>query len=128
MSLERAQHLVTIWREKMGLPVAHHADPPAVRDPTLHARLLREECAEACEALIAGDIVEVADGLADLIVVALGCAAECGIDLGPVFDEVMKSNATKEPGNYDSGGKLGKGERFVRPDIAGVLRAQGWKG
>ena len=109
---------------RMALPVNGSV---AVRNRGLHIDLLREELDETTAALSAGDVVGVADGLADLIVVALGVAADCGIDLSPVFDEVMKSNATKTPGNLRPDGKLGKGDAFVRPDLETVLAKQGWK-
>lgn len=127
LPLDEAGYHVSTWRKRMGLPVARSTGDVAVRNPDLHARLLREEVRETCEALIAGNVVEVADGLADVIVVALGCALDCGIDLSHVFDEVMRSNNTKTPGNLDNGGKLKKGPNYEPPRIAEVLKAQGWK-
>jgi len=128
MSLDGAGWMVAKWRLRMGLPCAVALKDLVVRNPDLHARLLREEVRETCEALIAGNLVEVADGLADVIVVALGCALDCGIDLSAVFEEVMRSNNTKTPGNLDNGGKLQKGPSYQPPDIAKVLMDQGWKG
>lgn len=40
-------------------------------------------------------LVEIADGIADSLVVLLGTAVACGIDIKPVFDEVMRSNDSK---------------------------------
>lgn len=108
----------------MGLPVHHTI---AVRNPTLHASLLREECQETCSALIAGNVVEVVDGLADIIVVSLGVAGDCGVDLCPIFDEVMRSNNTKTPGNKSPTGKLMKGPTFQAPRITPLLIQQGWE-
>ena len=41
------------------------------------------------------NMVEVADGIADLIYVALGAAIEFGIDIEPIFNEVHRSNMSK---------------------------------
>ncbi len=126
-SLDEAAFLVARWRGRMGLPVALLKSDMGVRNPDLHARLLLEEAREAAEAGEAGDLVGLAHELADVIVVAIGCALDCGIDLSPVFDEVMRSNNTKTPGNLDNGGKLKKGPNYEPPRIAEVLKAQGWK-
>lgn len=41
------------------------------------------------------DLTETADGIADSLVVLLGTAVACGIDIEPVFEEVMRSNDSK---------------------------------
>jgi len=41
------------------------------------------------------DLVKIADGIADSLVVQLGTAVACGIDIEPVFTEVMRSNWSK---------------------------------
>lgn len=117
------QHRVYLWRHNVGLGVAVK---PAVRDIALNIRMVREEAEELCAALLAGDMVAVADAYADLKVVLEGVACSCGFDGEPVFAEVMASNETKEPGNKDDGGKLLKGAKFRRPDLAPILVAQGW--
>jgi hypothetical protein len=113
------------WRRTVGLNAALLA--PAVRDVELNIRMVHEESQELCAALLRGDLVEVADAYADLKVVLEGVASSCGFDGEPIFDEVMASNETKEPGNKDDGGKLLKGPGFRRPDLAPLLVAQGWK-
>lgn len=94
------------------------------------------------------DLVELADGLADLQVVTLGTAVACGIDLEPVFDEVMRSNNSKwwtsseldseafnadyqfervDLGRFcvtDAGGKVIKSPSYSAANIAPILEAQ----
>lgn len=71
------------------------------------------------------DIVEVADALADILVVTLGCAVACGIDIAPVFDEVMRSNMTKFiDGHKREDGKWIKGPSYSPANIKPILDAQ----
>lgn len=101
--------------------------PPADR-VELREKLLREEFGETLEALQAGDLVELADGLADLIVVAIGTALEHGIDLRPVWDEVHRSNMAKKGGPIREDGKQLKPKGWVPPQIEKVLQQQRGKG
>ena len=41
------------------------------------------------------NLVSIADGIADSLVVQLGTAVACGIDIEPIFEEVMRSNDSK---------------------------------
>ena len=76
------------------------------------------------------DMVELADGLADLDYVVEGTRLEFGIDGGPIAAEVHRSNMSKlvdgKPVRREDG-KILKGPNFSPPDIAGELRRQGWK-
>jgi predicted HAD superfamily Cof-like phosphohydrolase len=78
------------------------------------------------------DIIETADALADLIYVIYGMGLTVGIDLDDVLLEVQGSNMSKlgEDGKpiYREDGKVLKGPGFYQPDIAKVLRRQGWEG
>lgn len=71
-------------------------------------------------------LVEVADGVADTIYVALGAANACGVDMEPVCEAIWKNNIDKfGPGSsIDASGKLIKPEGFVGPDVAGLLAIQ----
>ncbi len=78
------------------------------------------------------DLVELADGLADLAFVCDGTACAAGIDLEPVHAEVARSNMSKfvkdEEGNLvvirDSNGKIQKPPTYSPPDIASIIEAQ----
>jgi len=110
-------------------------DVPVVATPTvpdwgrtcLRADLIREEMQETIDALAQKDIVALADGLADLIYVAVGTALEYGIPLDRVWDEVQRSNMSKVDSatgkvRKRADGKVLKPEGWTPPDIAGVLR------
>lgn len=87
-------------------------------------RLLIEEYGETMDAMMAGDLPEIADGLADLIYVAIGTAVSYGIDLRRVWEAVQRSNMAKLGGGTDPGGKHRKPPGWTPPDIAGVLASQ----
>ena len=95
----------------------------------LRQSLMREELDEVCAALDRGDLVEVADGLADLLYVVYGTALTFGIDLDAVVREVHRSNMTKLGPDgrplYREDGKVMKGTGFELPRIAEVLNLAG---
>lgn len=88
----------------------------------LRKKLILEELNEFIEAANNKDIIEVADGLADLLYVIYGAACAFGIDLQPVFWEVHRSNMSKLGGYKREDGKLIKPDTYSRPDIKSVLR------
>jgi predicted HAD superfamily Cof-like phosphohydrolase len=93
----------------------------------LRSALLAEECQETVDAIARGDMEKIADGLADVIYVAVGAALEFGIPLDRVWAEVHRSNMAKvDPvtGKVTkrADGKVLKPEGWTPPDVAGVLR------
>jgi predicted HAD superfamily Cof-like phosphohydrolase len=103
------------------------ADIPA-RIAALRVRLLVEEVEEFAAASEAGDLVGIADALADIVYVAYGSAVTYGIDLDAVLAEVHRSNMSKLDADgralLREDGKVLKSERYTPPNIADVLRAQ----
>lgn len=95
------------------------APPPNVQE--LRKKLMREELNETEVAMEAGNLEGVADGLADLIYVAIGTALAYGIDLRPVWNEVQRANMAKEGGGRREDGKILKPEGWVAPDIKTAL-------
>ena len=94
----------------------------------LRVDLLLEETREFATASRAGDLVAIADALADVVYVAYGSAVTYGIDLDAVLAEVHRSNMSKldEDGRplLREDGKVLKSARYSPPDIAGVLARQ----
>ncbi|MDQ1049067.1 MazG nucleotide pyrophosphohydrolase domain-containing protein [Streptomyces sp. V4I2] len=106
---------------------------PAEVSPELAAHrgeLLAEEAAEVAEVSVTGPLDRLAHELADVVYVAYGTALVHGIDLDAVIAEIHRSNMTKRgpDGRIDrrADGKVLKGDHYEAPDVAGVLRRQGW--
>jgi len=84
---------------------------------------LKEELDEIHNAMIVDDLVGIADGLADLVYVALGTAAHYGIPFDEVWQLVHAANMTKQraPAEQTKRGHphdLVKPDGFVPPDLA----------
>jgi predicted HAD superfamily Cof-like phosphohydrolase len=95
-------------------------EPQMIRGE-LRKRLVAEEAQEFADAVDAGDLLEAADAIADLIYVAIGSAVEWGVALDLVWDAVNKSNMAKFPGGKvykDEHGKITKPPGWKPPDIA----------
>ncbi|MGW5505667.1 pyrophosphohydrolase domain-containing protein [Streptomyces rochei] len=117
----------------------HHAfgldarSVPTEASPELAAHrgeLLAEEAAEVAEVSVTGPLDRLAHELADVVYVAYGTALVHGIDLDEVIAEIHRSNMTKlgPDGRVSrrADGKVLKGDHYEAPDVAGVLRGQGW--
>jgi len=90
----------------------------------LYMSLIEEELEETRVAYAAGDIVEVADGVADMVWVILGLAESMGIDFDSVWNEVKASNMSKVVDGKlmkRPDGKVMKPDGYFRPNIKGVL-------
>lgn len=87
-----------------------------------------EELDETLQAMCRDDLPAIADGLADLIYVALGTAIAYGIDLRPVWSAVHAANMAKIGGPTREDGKVLKPEGWQPPDIKGILERQGTEG
>lgn len=101
---------------------------PSPKVCDLRVSLIDEELAELDEAFAEENLVEVADALGDIIYVVFGAAIACGIDLGPVFEEIHRSNMTKVGGHRREDGKWIKPDSYSPAELAPILRAQGWAG
>ncbi|NKB72520.1 MAG: hypothetical protein GKR89_36045 [Candidatus Latescibacteria bacterium] len=89
--------------------------------------IFAEELAEYQAAVAAGDIVEVADALTDMLYVLLGTFITHGLQDKAVklFAEVHRSNMSKLDKNgrplYREDGKILKSELFSAPDLAAII-------
>lgn len=94
----------------------------------LYMDLITEEYNETLEAYRNGDIVELADGLADMVWVIMGMASSLDIDFEDVWEEVKRSNMSKFVDGVairnPKTGKIMKPDTFSEPDLARVLGIQ----
>lgn len=94
--------------------------PQATQD--LRFALIVEEFHEYREATEAGDLVSIADALADLAYVVIGSAVAHGlVRFGDIFAEVHRSNMSKLGADgkpvLRADGKVLKGPNFSPPDL-----------
>lgn len=122
------QRMVESFHWKFGQPI--HGRPTIAPDDraNLRMRLIEEEYTELHQAVAEKDLIEIADALADLAYVVYGTAAEYGIDLDKVIEEVHRSNMLKlQPDGsvqYDQYGKVIKPDTWEPPRIELVLDTQ----
>lgn len=97
----------------------------SVIEHCIHA--MDEELSETITAIDVGDLIGVADGLADLIYSTVGAAIAFGIDLRPIWDEVHRSNIAKMGSGSRDDRKWLKPVGWTPPDIALILDHQRWQ-
>ena len=92
----------------------------------LYMNLVEEEFKELSEGFVQRNVIEIADGGADLVWVVQGLFTTLGIDFDRVWDEVRKSNMSKvsSTGKIEKrpDGKIMKPTTYFKPDIAKALR------
>lgn len=108
------------FHERFAVPVRDEPTVPPPDEAELQRALIREEVEEFMVASRRGDVVEIADALADIAYLVAGTALAYGIPLADVFDEVHRSNLTK-CADRRADGKIMKGEEYEPPMIADVL-------
>ncbi len=93
----------------------------------LRYELMREENEEYLEAANAGDMVEVADALGDMLYILCGTIIEHGMQhkIEAVFNEIQRSNMSKLGPDgrpiYREDGKVLKGPNYFKPNIKEIL-------
>ena len=132
MTLKDCTDAVALFQKTYGLP--HRHVPTTQVDPSemeLRHRLMAEENDEYLAAAKAGDMVEVADALGDMLYILCGTMVTHGMQdvMADVFRTIQESNMSKLGADgrpiYREDGKVMKGPNYFRPDIAGVLRVAG---
>lgn len=119
--------MVREFHEAFGLVIRETPSAAAVESHEVELRcsLHAEEAKELWRAMRNGDLIEVADGLADLVYVLYGTALHYGIDLDAVLAEVHRSNMTKlgadGPVRRRKDGKVLKPATFQQPNVAAAL-------
>lgn len=112
--LDQFSHVVEM-HEHFGIPLQR--EPGLLDEETMEFRLkfLQEELNETIDAYTEGDIENVADGLIDLCIVALGTAAMMGLPFNDMFLEVHKANMRKVRVEHAGESKRGHGFDLKKP-------------
>ena len=117
---------VKLFMESFGQEVKSKPEFPSDDTVKLRIELISEELQELVDACKAGDIIEVADALTDILYVTYGMAHALGIPIDECFAEVQASNMSKlgEDGKpiYREDGKVMKGPSYFKPDLKNVLQ------
>ena len=91
----------------------------------LRVKLMLSELSELVSAMAECDLVEIADGIADLLYVVVGTGLCYGIPMKKVFDQVHANNMTKMGPSgeivRDLSGKIQKPEGFEPIDLSWIL-------
>ena len=117
------------FHERFGAHIepAPTADIPA-EVGAVRADLIAEELEEYRAAFRAGDLVEIADALSDLLYLVMGTYLSHGLQeiAAQLFDEVHRSNMTKLDADgkpvYRTDGKVLKSPLFSPPDLGLIIR------
>lgn len=105
-------------REVVALPIPETPQVLGEQRRTWANAALQEELKEFNDAADAGDVLEAADALIDLVYFALGRLVEMGVPASAVMDEVQRANMDKE-----------RGELSKRPGSMGhdAVKPAGWQ-
>ncbi len=119
---------VRLFHKTYGLGIQEQPTAQLGEDKNLlRYKLMREENEEYLEAANAGDLVEVADALGDMLYILCGTILEHGMQykIEEVFNEIQRSNMSKlgEDGKpiYRQDGKVLKGPNYFKPNIKSIL-------
>lgn len=116
------------FHDKFGMPESPH---PRILEPELmnfRIDFLEEELAEIEDAYAHEDLAGIADGLVDLVYVAVGTAELMGLPWRELWDEVQRANMSKERALRVEDSKRGstfdviKPAGWTPPDIQGILQ------
>jgi predicted HAD superfamily Cof-like phosphohydrolase len=119
-----AQSMVERFHRLFDIRVQDQPGPIDERTRVLRERLIQEEFDELKQAMAQDDLPAVAKELADLLYVVYGTAVSYGIDMGPVFREVHRSNMSKIGGYKREDGKWVKPPSYSPAAIAPILALQ----
>lgn len=123
--MDTLQSQVREFHEKYGCAISDKPTMPDAATLFLRGRFIIEESAEFIAAAQRADMVEMCDALADLLYVVYGAAVTMGVDMGPIFEEVHRSNMTKLGVSRD--GKVAKGPRLSPPRVQCEIVRQGYE-
>jgi predicted HAD superfamily Cof-like phosphohydrolase len=104
--------------------ISKKPEVPDIDTVLLRSDLIKEEYTELHIAIMRDDLINIADGITDLIVVLLGTAISYGIDIRPIWNEIHKTNMAKIGGPIRDDGKILKPTGWKAPEIDRLLKEQ----
>lgn len=120
--MNRIQLAIQEFHEAFEHPIGDVEHPKIISERVeLRKKLIASECKETLDALDAGDLDEIIDGICDLVYVAVGTLVEYGIDFESHFEEVHRTNMNKVGGTKDVDGKTLKPDGWLPPDHKFIL-------
>lgn len=121
-SIDSIQKDVTEMMEMMNQITEYTDEVKQLRYDLIHEEVVNE----LLPALQKDDLVNIADGIADSIVVLIGTSIALGVDMGPIWEAVHNSNMAKKDGPIAPNGKRLKPKNWMPPAIKELLEAQGF--
>lgn len=100
---------------------------PGIKRKLLRMELMKEELRELEDGIDNGNLIQIADGIADLLYVVAGTAIEFGLGdrMEEIFNEVHRSNMSKLDENgkplFRNDGKVLKSKLFKKPDLFPIV-------
>jgi predicted HAD superfamily Cof-like phosphohydrolase len=116
------------FHEAFGVNIEEEPIIPSKERCDLRQKILQEEVNELNEAWKKGDLVEVADAIADIHYVLMGTVLEFGLQdkYEEIIAEVHRSNMSKLDENgqpiYRKDGKVIKSKLYTKPDLQTILK------
>ena len=113
--------LVYQFMKKHKQPIARYPSLAPYELAQFRIRLIQEELDELKREVENNDLVLIADALADLLYVTFGTAITYGLPIDSIFDEVHRSNMTKQGRMDGEHLKVGKGVLYSPPKIKLII-------
>ncbi len=133
MNMELQETIAAVETFHKAFKIENNYSPTSdlsINDIELRHRLMQEENEEYLEAAKAGDLVEIADALGDMLYILCGTILKHGLQgkIEDVFEEIQRSNMSKLDANgepiYREDGKVMKSELYFRPNIKEILEVK----
>lgn len=117
--MKKQLELVRKFHEKFKVPVLEKPTLIPKKRSDLRYNLMKEEVEEYIKGAAKADIDNIAKELADILYTIYGTVLEHGLQekMEEIFEEVHRSNMSKEHGEY----KIKKGAGYVEADVKRIL-------
>lgn len=123
--MKNEQQQITNFMMKAGQDCPKQPTLPSLEVQVLRVNLIGEELGELCKAFDQSNLVEVYDAILDLLVVTIGAAVACGLEIEPGWQEVHRSNMSKFiDGHRREDGKWIKGLSYSPANLQPIIEEQ----